>query len=294
MDVSDKQADGRGGRQQRIFDLIQKLLFASGLIGLVSLGDNIIEWSRLANYLVTAFHALSEPVAAALSNLLGIQISPLLAEILTLLGILFAAANVDSLRRFGNLVFFSALSMIVHEQILQKQYPRLENAGRVAEILAHVAAWISIVLAVVLLIGGIAAGSFGIGDWRLSGGWSALFLIYVLVGFFVVTRSDDAVPQDEPGRFSSRAFRIHLIVSILFLPGALYRYATFFLFVIIFVLLVAWRSYLLLGAVFLVIVALNEVYFRFAVERDGDMSCILYSVPSTCSAAVPADPQPAQ
>ena len=115
---------------------------------------------------------------------------------------------------------------------------------------------------------------------------SLAFLVYLLIGFSLLSDLDNKVPHDDPGRFRTAAFRNFILTTIIFLPSAIYRYMAFILFCVLFLLFSAWRWYLYLVLALISVLILNEAYLRFVKVWTERPDCILYSIPTTCAAAV--------
>ena len=261
---------------------VQRILFVAGLISLIGLDQDIIRWSEVANWIVTFYQGLTGPLVAYLSALLGIQIPPLAVDILILAGVLFSAANIHSLRLRGTMVFWEALTIFVSEQLLQKSAEvRLKDGdlqyAAVAALVTITAAFCAPVLLIIAVFGGRAVSLDALPAW--------LFTIYLIWGFRRLSRLDDQVPHDAHDRFKSPQFRKFLINSLIFLPSSIYRYLTFIMYCVVFMLFSAWKWYLYVLASFVVVLIFNEIYLRFAKQWEVYPDCLVFSIQSTCSVA---------
>lgn len=264
----------------RLRRIIERTLFASGLVGLIGIDQDIIRWSGVANWVVARYRAVADRLQHAISSWFDLRLPDLAVDVLVLAGIVLAAANAYSLRRYGSLAFAFAMRLFFLEQVRQISCDHY-FAGihpRELKVIALLSAYAGVLTAIFVFLA--LPLPFPGAGWRL------LFNAYVLFGFVLLSNLDDKVPMDEPGRFQSPAFRRLALASVLFLPAAVLRYAGFIIYCVIFAVLTAWRWHLLLVAVFAAVVALNEVYLRFAHDWPaGRPDCSIYSIRPLCPAA---------
>lgn len=255
----------------------QGLLTSSGVISLVSLDEDVIRWSGIANGVIEGWRDLTSPLLLALSAVFGFQFPGYVRDILLLTLAAFAAANVYSIQKYGRVAVVEAARMFWFEQVTNQGYriPSMDFIKAAAQT-AVALAW------VVAAILAASPRSFGISVGWLGHAALAVLTAYVMAGFVYLSRlQEKGPPIGQVDRDFSRRF---LRASLLFLPGAIYRYLTFFLFCIFVIFFQAWRFYLYVIAGFLALLLLNEIYLRAAKEWDVRPSCVLYSIEETCSA----------
>jgi hypothetical protein len=262
--------------KSRLVRYVQVFLTASGVIGLVSLHEDIIRWSSIANWVIEAWRSLAGPAFEMVSALIGWRIPPFVHDIALLFVAMFAAANAYSFEKYRRFVFIEAVRIFWMEQFSSKGYDH-DIPDRFALFTARAA--IGIALSTVMMVS-LAPQWYGLGSpprayllvWPISA--------YTIYGFFRITglKEVDEVPEEERSSLIKQRRKEYAF----FLPGTLFMYLTFLLYSLLLIVFAAWRFYIYVTLGFVAVFALNELYLRTAKIWVVPPHCLVYSIEGTC------------
>jgi hypothetical protein len=275
----------------KIKKAIERILLASGIIGIIGIDQDIIRWSALVHWIVVLYNFIADYTKSFLARWLSIDLSPLLVDVIFLSGTFLAAANAHSFRRYRTFTLLFSLRLLYMEQIVQRSSDHIwsdAQSQKEQERIAYIAAWLAVLMAYASLF--VVLFSF-ISRYDASLLVSVCAFLYLVGGFGFINHLDDKVAHNTKNLHKDPQWRTLALSYVVFLPSAVVRYVAFFAFTVLFSMFMAWRLYVIMFLVISSLLMINELYLRFVYDWGGrHPDCWIYSIKSLCPGAWPAPP----
>lgn len=272
--------------------LVEKILLVSGFVGLSGMDQDFLRWSILFHWVVELYRSFADSTRELLWQWLGISVSPAILDVVYITGVLLAAANAHSFRRYGMFTVVFAMRITFMEQVQMRSSDRIWRSSgpqKEALFIARIAAAVSVAMAIVLLAFiQRRVMSLETGQWWIS----ASGFLYLFGGFYLLAKIDDQVPHDDPELSDNEAYKTLKAAYVIFAPVTVVRFSAFLMYTLLFSVIMAWRWYLVLLLSLLVVAMMNEIYYQFVHDWAGQVpDCAIFSIEPLCpSSRWPAVP----